>query len=234
MRRTDYRWIILTTGFAILFFNGGSRSALGLMLAPTQHEAMASYEVETRRAQTADIVRIFAELDVECRRRMQVDRVDPAETSAEYFAQMRYVGQSHQLEVPLGDGLGAGTIDAAQTTFHAQHEQTYNHSDEKAPVEFVALRAVHQRPAPQTQLLAPSEGGAGEVPVPDSRPVCLNAAEGYRDTPVYQRETLPFGFRFAGPAIVEQADTTTLIHPGQTAEVDRFANIVIELNAVQS
>ena len=217
----------------------GVLSALGLMLAPTQHEAMASYEVESSRAQTADIVRIFAELDRECRRRMQVDRVDLAETSAEYFAQMRYVGQSHQLEVPLGDELGADTIDDARATFHAQHEQTYNHSDEKAPVEFVALRAVHQRPAPQTQLLAPSQGGAGEtpvgqLPVSDSRPVCLSAAEGYRDTPVYQREALPVGFRFAGPAIVEQPDTTTLIHPGQTAEVDRFANMVIELESAET
>ena len=212
----------------------GVLSALGLMLAPTQHEAMASYEVEAGRAQSADIVRIFAELDVECRRRMQVDRVDPAETSAEYFAQMRYVGQSHQLEVPLGDGLDAGTIDQAQTTFHAQHEQTYNHSDEEALVEFVALRAVHQRPAPQTQLLAPSQGGSGKSPVPDSRPVCLSAAKGYQDTPVYQREALPVGFRFAGPAIVEQADTTTLIHPGQTASVDRFANMVIELESAET
>jgi N-methylhydantoinase A len=49
---------------------------------------------------------------------------------------------------------------------------------------------------------------------------------------VYQREALPVGFRFPGPAIVEQADTTTLIHPGQTAAVDRFANMVIELDAL--
>ena len=64
--------------------------------------------------------------------------------------------------------------------------------------------------------------------------MCLSAAEGYRDTPVYQREALPVGFRFAGPAIVEQPDTTTLIHPGQTAEVDRFANMVIELESAET
>ena len=207
----------------------GVLSALGLMLAPTQHEAMASYEVEASRAQTADIVRIFSELDDECRRRMLVDRVDPSETGAEYFAQMRYVGQSHQLEVSLGDALGESTITDAMAAFHERHEQTYNHSDEQAPVEFVALRAVHQRAATQTQLLEPRADGGAALPKPDSRPVCLDAAEGYRDTPVYQRETLPVGFQFTGPAIVEQADTTTLIHPGQTATVDRFANLVIEL-----
>ena len=213
----------------------GVLSALGLMLAPTRHEAMASYEVETRRAQTADMVGIFAELDRECRRRMRVDRVDPAQTSAEYFAQMRYVGQSHQLEVSLGDAPGASTIGDAGTDFHVLHEQTYNHSDERAAVEFVALRAVHQRAAPETQLLAPRPAGTAGIagataaPMPGSRSVCLTAAEGYRDTPVYQRETLPVGFRFSGPAIVEQPDTTTLVHPGQSASVDRFANIVIEL-----
>lgn len=210
----------------------GVLSALGLMLAPSRHEAMASYDVPAAGAGVADMAKIFAGLDRECRRRMQVDGIDPAASSTEYFAEMRYVGQSHELEVPLGDVVHEGLVAAAEAAFHKLHGQTYNHSDADAPTEFVALRAVHQCPPPERRLLAPRQAApAAPSPEPSCRPVCLTAEAGHRDVPVYQREALPVGFEFSGPAIVEQADTTTLIHPGHSARVDGFANILVEVAA---
>ena len=210
----------------------GVLSALGLMLAPSRHEAMASYDVPAAGAGVADMAKIFAGLDRECRRRMQVDGIDPAASSTEYFAEMRYVGQSHELEVPLGDVVHEGLVAAAEAAFHKLHGQTYNHSDANAPTEFVALRAVHQCPPPERRLLAPRQAApAAPSPEPSCRPVCLTAEAGHRDVPVYQREALPVGFEFSGPAIVEQADTTTLIHPGHSARVDGFANILVEVAA---
>lgn len=210
----------------------GVLSALGLMLAPSRHEAMASYDVPAAGAGVADMAKIFAGLDRECRRRMQVDGIDPAASSTEYFAEMRYVGQSHELEVPLGDVVHEGLVAAAEAAFHKLHGQTYNHSDADAPTEFVALRAVHQCPPPERRLLAPRQAApAAPSPEPSCRPVCLTAEAGHRDVPVYQREALPVGFEFSGPAIVEQADTTTLIHPGHSAQVDGFANILVEVAA---
>ena len=210
----------------------GVLSALGLMLAPSRHEAMASYDVPAAGAGIADMAKIFAGLDRECRRRMQVDGIDPAASSTEYFAEMRYVGQSHELEVPLGDVVHEGLVAAAEAAFHKLHGQTYNHSDADAPTEFVALRAVHQCPPPERRLLAPRQATpAAPSPEPSCRPVCLTAEAGHRDVPVYQREALPVGFEFSGPAIVEQADTTTLIHPGHSARVDGFANILVEVAA---
>ena len=210
----------------------GVLSALGLMLAPTRHEAMASYDVPAASARVADMAAILAGLDRECRRRMRVDGVDPAACSTEYFAEMRYVGQSHELEVALGGAVHEGLAAAAEAAFHQVHGQTYNHSDAAVPTEFVALRAVHQCPPPESRLLEPQEAdAAAPPPQPSFRPACLSAAAGHRDIPVYQREALPVGFQFPGPAIVEQADTTTLIYPGHWARVDSFANILVEVGA---
>ena len=210
----------------------GVLSALGLMLAPSRHEAMASYDVPAAGAGVADMAKIFAGLDRECRRRMRVDGIDPAASNTEYFAEMRYVGQSHELEVPLGGAVHEGLAAAAQAAFHKLHGQTYNHSDANAPTEFVALRAVHQCPSPESRLLAAQQADpAAPPPQPSFRPVCLAAEAGYRDVPVYQRQALPVGFELAGPAIVEQADTTTLVYPGHSAQVDGFGNILVEVAA---
>lgn len=210
----------------------GVLSALGLMLAPSRHEAMASYDVPAAGAGVADMAKIFAGLDRECRRRMRVDGIDPAASNTEYFAEMRYVGQSHELEVPLGGVVHEGLAAAAQAAFHKLHGQTYNHSDANAPTEFVALRAVHQCPSPESRLLAAQQADpAAPPPQPSFRPVCLAAEAGYRDVPVYQRQALPVGFELAGPAIVEQADTTTLVYPGHSAQVDGFGNILVEVAA---
>ena len=68
-----------------------------------------------------------------------------------------------------------------------------------------------------------------ETPTAAYRSACLSAATGFEDIPVFQRQDLPAGFRLVGPAIVEQADTTTMIYPDHRAEVDRFGNLIIDL-----
>ena len=54
--------------------------------------------------------------------------------------------------------------------------------------------------------------------------------DGWQDTPIYDREKLLPGNRLSGPAIIEQMDSTTVVHPGMTAHIDRFGNIIIEIN----
>ncbi|MBN8478291.1 MAG: hydantoinase/oxoprolinase family protein, partial [Burkholderiales bacterium] len=53
----------------------------------------------------------------------------------------------------------------------------------------------------------------------------------YVDTPVYERAVLAPGCTIAGPAIVEQSDTTTIIHPGQRVDVDRYGNLLVHTGA---
>lgn len=206
----------------------GVLSALGLMLAPMRHEATASYDAQASSASAANIRAILLRLDAQCQDKLRRDGVAPEAADVEYFAQMRYLGQSHQLEVPLGDDAAVDPIAAAQAEFHRMHQQTYNHSDPNAATEFVALRAVHIVVAPESQLPEAAAPADGVRPQPGFRPICLSAELGYRDTPVYRRDDLYAGFRLTGPAIVEQADTTTLLYPGHSARVDAFANILME------
>ncbi len=206
----------------------GVLSAMGLMLAPIQHEAMASFEVAAAEANLASLRARFAELDESCRARLREDGVDPADTTIEYRTEMRYIGQSHELEVPITPA-DAGAVVSAIRAFHEAHLRAYNHCDRDAPTEFVTLRSVHYKAAEETTLLA--EGGArpGTAPVPRYRKACLDENAGLQDIPVFQRGDLPVGFTLTGPAIIEQDDTTTLVYPGHKARVDGYRNILIDV-----
>ena len=207
----------------------GVLSAMGLMLAPIQHEALASFEVATAQVDRSALESVLTPMDDRCREKMKNDGVDVAETHVEYFAEMRYVGQSHQLEVPLGQRVDDDTLTHASSRFHDLHQSTYNHSDRQAETEFVALRAVHRREPEEKSLLDAALDWPTVAPVPTTREACLSVADGYEQVPIYQRDELPIGFELRGPAIVEQADTTTMIYPGHQATLDDYGNIIIEL-----
>ena len=76
--------------------------------------------------------------------------------------------------------------------------------------------------------LSPQKGAPKEVA---RRKVLFEEAEGYIDTPIFDRASLGAGAEIAGPAIVEQLDSTTVIMPGQTAQVERYGNIIIDIGA---
>ncbi len=206
----------------------GVLSAMGLMLAPIQHEAMTSFEVAAAEAGLDDLRARFAELDEACRAKMREDGVDPDDTEIEYRTEMRYIGQSHELEVTIAP-QDPEAIDGASRAFHEAHQRAYSHCDTNAPTEFVTLRSVHYKHSEESTLLTESSVEAAGAPTPRYRKACLDSATGLEDVPVFRRDGLPVGFELTGPAIIEQADTTTLIYPGHRARIDAYCNILIDV-----
>ncbi len=208
----------------------GVLSAMGLMLAPIQHESMVSYERPASDATEEELRHAFAALDTQNLMRMEADGVAADQAVAEYFVEMRYMGQAHELEVAVGASLGPNSVERLVQQFHDTHQQSYSHSDPDAPVEFVALRSVHFKHSEEEALLEETAGDTnGDTPRPTYRPMCFDAELGFQDTPVYTRASLPSGFEISGPAIVEQLDTTTLIYDGHVGRVDHYGNIVIDV-----
>ena len=130
----------------------------------------------------------------------------------------RYVGQSYELTIPAGDGL--------LTRFHEEHDRTYGFAAPAEPVEVVSLRltSIGKIAKPPPRRL---ERG-GEVEPKERREVYFAEAGGYVDCPIYDRYALPAGAKFRGPAVVEEFDSTTVVHPGFRLEVDDTGNLIIE------
>ncbi|TAU34664.1 hydantoinase/oxoprolinase family protein [Rhizobium leguminosarum] len=140
-------------------------------------------------------------------------------------ADMRYLGQSFEIETPIeASWLREGDAAQVRRAFHREHERLYGHADDKADVQMVSLRLVicgATRKPPLNPI------AIAETP---AEPRFL--VEGWFSgrslaTAVYHRADLAAGHVFRGPAIVAQDDTTTVVPPAFDVLVDRFGNLVI-------
>jgi N-methylhydantoinase A len=119
------------------------------------------------------------------------------------------------------------SVAPAVAAFHAVHQQVYGHSRPTQAVEFVNLRSVHSAPLPRPQLAVAAASGSLEAASKGTRTAYFDEYQAYRETPVYQRPLLPLGAHIDGPAIIEQPDTTTVVYPGYTCQVDHAGNLLL-------
>jgi N-methylhydantoinase A len=204
----------------------GVLSAFGLLVAPFEHDHRRPYTVRAAALDFERVNGIFRELDNAGIQKMRADQIAAAAVTATRSAEMRYVGQGYELEIPLASDLTPATLPALLEAFHERHAAIYGHQNEAAPIEFTGFRVVHayQPPHPVLQRSAPPASGASAR---ESRPAYFSEAGLVTATPVHQRSDLGPGVVFPGPAIVEQADTTTVVYPGQRCEVDAWGNLLL-------
>lgn len=130
----------------------------------------------------------------------------------------RYVGQNYEREVPIPDGtITSETIEIIERRFADQHRESYGFALEGEPVEAVLLRVSAFELTSHEIETEPPQATTAPTDVP-TRQVSFRG-DGYRSTPIYQRELLPAGFSVSGPAIIEESDSTTVIHPGDRCMV---------------
>ncbi|MEU6719020.1 hydantoinase/oxoprolinase family protein, partial [Nonomuraea sp. NPDC046802] len=141
-------------------------------------------------------------------------------------ADMRYSGQAYELRVPLDPGRL--DVESLAEAFHAEHERLYGFRDQHAPIELGTARLGVVGPVAELPPV-PVPRGTG-APLPSGRrPVLLAGA--WHDAAVHQRPSLGVGDAFDGPAIVEQDDTTVVVPPGWSGDVDGAGNLHLRRKA---
>ena len=143
---------------------------------------------------------------------------------------MRLCGQSFELKVPVPVWpLGREHLKTQEEDFHKLHDRAYGHSFPGEPVEVVNLRLTAWGiiPKPKIKRLRQEAGPGAPAaePLKGHRPVCFSAAEGYLSTPIFDRYKLPVFARIPGPAVLEEFDSTVVVHPGYEATVDELGSI---------
>ena len=209
----------------------GITSATGLLATDLQHEFVAT---ERHFLKSLDRERLGARLDelaAQATAQLERDGVPDDRRVVRRLADCRYVGQGYEVrfDIPSGE-LDDGWTARLAEAFHAAHEREYGHRFD-AEIEIVNVRALGIGLIPELQW-AELEGGDGDpVRAKTVEHEVVFDVEGKpvrRPTPFYDRELLRAGDRVEGPAVVEQYDSTTVIPPGFTAEIDRSGNIVID------
>lgn len=137
-------------------------------------------------------------------------------------ADMRYGGQSFEIETPLlGEWIETGDMTAIRAAFHAQHLNVYNFNDEHGEVELVNLRLVMIGLGESVQM--PTAEPTSGVAPPD-RMITVFQDGKSREVPLYLRENILSGQTLTGPAVIAQEDTTLVIPPGFSGQIDRYLN----------
>ena len=143
---------------------------------------------------------------------------------------MRYEGQEHTVKVPLppADDFRAGGMPLLQNLFDRLHERMYAHASPGTPTELVNLRlsAIVESGKPSIPEIPRGAGDGGEALKSDRRVYFRDERDAVA-CPVYDRERLGAGDALRGPAIVEEWNTTTIVHPGQRLGVDDYGNLII-------
>ncbi len=146
--------------------------------------------------------------------------VSDAKISFDCRIDLRYLGQEHSVTVPVtNDGDSVEQILAA---FHDAHEKSYTFRLEDTPVEFVTFRLTAMANVARPKINKISADGRSLKASEKAARLVDFADDGRHETSVYERAKLPPGVELKGPLIVEEATSTTLVHPGQILRVDDF------------
>ena len=211
--------------------------AQGLVIADLKEDFVLGRRVGLAAETAGELAAAVAELAGRAEDWFGEEAVPDADREVELVFDARYVGQNFELRVPVAagpptvlDGLpGSGSIAGITARFFEVHDVAYGYHNPDDPVEVVNVRLTAFG---RTRRDAAVGGAAGPAapPVPDEvRPVWFDPHAPV-DTPVFDRSRLRPGAELTGPAVVEQLDATTVVHPGDRARVDTHANLTIALD----
>src|ERR671910_299324 len=204
----------------------GVHSALGLLMSDVKHDYVRSKLVGLDDLDLNEINDLFRQLVEQAKADLHGEGFRDSEIKMEPYLDLRYAGQGYELTVPCPmPPLSKDDLALMRARFDTVHEQNSGHKAETEPVELVSLRLISLGIVPQAKL-SPGRvsGRTVEQAETGTRKVFFGKQHGMLNTQVYSREVLEPGHRLSGPAIVEQLDTTTVIHPEQEVTVDDYRN----------
>jgi N-methylhydantoinase A len=195
----------------------GVMSAFGFLTAPLSFDFVRSWRCELADADLDEVNRFLAQMQDDGVALLGEAGLDPDEVTHERFAEMRYVGQGHEVRVPLPAGE-LRDVDDLVERFEREYDRLYGRRGPRVPVEAITWRVVSSGPRPLLRSAASGEA-AGAQPQRGTRQAWFPSLGGAVETPVYDRYALAPGFTFTGPALVEERESTLVVGPGDEAVV---------------
>jgi N-methylhydantoinase A len=231
---------ILKVPRILIPFGAGAMSAYGLLAAPLAFDFVRTGRQRLDRADWPTINRLFAEMEEEGRALLVRAGVAQGDVRLSRIAEMRYAGQGHEVEcgVVLG-ALSTESLPAITASFEGAYRALYHRLPQGVPIEALNWRLTVSGPDPRPPsvragLTDPATtarpGSAPAVnPIKGARQAYFAEAGGFVQTPVYDRYALGAGAEFAGPAIVEERESTAVVGPGARCRVDDGLALIVEL-----
>jgi N-methylhydantoinase A len=213
----------------------GNVSAFGLLTVDIKNDYVTT---AVQRDDRLDLERVndsYARLAEQARQALAAEGFLEAAMQVVRSADMRYFGQAWEVRVDVPDGvLDRRAANSVVARFHAAHQQTYGYSYALSPdqrIEWVNLRVMGIGPIRRPEVQKRDRSLPGDVERARTGQRQVYFEPGFAVTPIYDRARLQPGDCVAGPAIVEEFGSTTVVFPGQQASVDDYANLLLTKGA---
>jgi N-methylhydantoinase A len=205
----------------------GVFSAFGFLVADIVHHYVKTVYIKAPKADPEWVEAIFTEMEETGSIQLDEDEAPREDWRLDRSVDMRYVGQSHELNVPVPSEIREDDLEEIVRRFHAIHMKHYGYNMPDEAVALVSFRLVARgiRSKPAIEVKPMRVGDLSEA-LKGSRSVHF-ADEGWIECDVYDRELLSSGSLFRGPCVVEEWDTTTIVNSGYRAEVDAWGNLLL-------
>lgn len=206
-------------------------SALGMLMSDLRHDYVRTHLVALRNLDFDELQSIVTDMIAEGRFVLEQERVPASAMSFQRFLDLRYEGQEFAIKVPVSsEEIEGAHLETIRQRFDAIHDRNFGHAAPDEPLEVVNVRLTVRGAREKVRMPTVAPGKAGRA---GTRKVCLERGDGYVDCPVYRRDALGAGSEIAGPALIEEYGTTTVLFEGDLATVAQTGEIVIRVGAAQ-
>lgn len=201
--------------------NPGNACAMGLLTSDLQHDYVRTYVTEVHEADVGKIHSLVKEMGFEGRKQLRTEGLEDDHINIRCSADMRYLGQSFQLEVPITEDVSLQEMEAA---FNECYQNIYGYNRLDKPIELVYLRVVAvgvvDKPLPSAE-----RGSSSTASNCEKRDIYFDGS--FHSCNIYQRSELKIGEKINGPMVIQEYGSTNVISPGWQASADEFGNLHI-------
>jgi N-methylhydantoinase A len=217
----------------IIPYGAGVGSTIGFLVAPVAFDFVRSYVCRLASADWGIVNQRLDEMESEGRAILEEAGVPADRITFERSAELRYVGQGHDVRVSLPDGhLDESRRPEIEAEFAREYTRLYGRTPTGNPVEAMTWRLIAR--ADDESLGATFSAGQalgiGEISQ-TSRAIYLPEDQAMVEVPVYSRYSLPIGFRCDGPCVIEERESTTIVGRHAGVQIDPYRSIVITMRA---
>jgi N-methylhydantoinase A len=221
---------ILGSPSLIAPFGAGVTSTVGFLAAPLSFDFVRSFYAKLDQLDWEHVNGLYREMEDQGRDLLVRSGVAESEVRYRRLADLRYVGQGHEIAVPVPAGrLGPEQLPRIVHDFDAAYRALYGRSGPEVGLEALSWRVVVQGPRPELALRAAAGRDAAGEALKGQRPVYFPEWQEHRPTPVYDRYALGPGATLVGPAVVEERESTAVIGVGASVAVDDYRNLRVQL-----
>jgi N-methylhydantoinase A len=205
----------------------GTFSAFGMLVTDVHQTRSFTRITRLDAAKPEELEQIFARMEAAALADLMQEQFTRGQLTSLRSAGMRYRGQSYEVSVPVAELNNDADLAALGKRFHEAHRRRYGHMAESEAVEIVNFQVTAIGAIPKPQFSPIASRTDSQPPISqEMRTAYFNSTDPIQ-VPVFGRSALMAGAVISGPAIIEEKTSTTVLYPGQRAEIDSYLNLAV-------